>query len=135
MERLLKVFRDNEPELVLVKYQKGEAAFQLLDCDSCRIGTMVCTGVRVICVGTAFDAYERMDVYTLQSLPTRLGWMADGLIHDRQWMFLVMPSKHHPDGAAQSPLPRMNGYPHGFIVCENAFYREEGAPGFGPLRT
>jgi hypothetical protein len=131
-ERLRKVFSDNEPELVLLAYLPGhEAHFQLLDCDSCRIGTMICTGVRSLCIGTAFEAYERLDVYTSTNLLAEMAWMVEALVQDRQWIFLVMPTKTQADGTTYSTLPRISGRPTGFIICEDVTYREEDTPGFG----
>jgi hypothetical protein len=134
VRQLQRVFDESEPTLRLKAYltPEDEAHFQILDEDNVRIGTMVCRGVRMLCVSTDSQAYSQLDSYDTVSLPNELGWLRGCGKNVEGLLFLVMPSKLTGDLAKYSHLPRdRNGVPTAYVACRSVAYEAEDDPGFG----
>lgn len=126
IEILQKVFSDNEPELVLTSYSSHhDADFQLLDCDKYRIGRMICSGVRLLCIGTEAESYSGLEVYDKNTLPERFSWLKGGIAANEDYRFMIMPSSMEGVTEHYSRLPRFEGHPVGFIICESVSFAME----------
>jgi hypothetical protein len=122
---LMRLFADNEPELVLQSYEDSQAIFRLLDCDGYRLGTMVCKEVQSLCVTTRWERYRVIGVFSVADAPEEFRWLASAAPSD----VMIVRLEPLDDSLDESQLPRIGEKRCGYITCETVLYQEELDPG------
>jgi hypothetical protein len=108
-----------EPELILVSYSNThEAHFQLLDCDGYAVGKLICVGVRMMCLSSQGESYDKVDEFFCHELPADFFWLSKEEMEGKT-LFVFRPLKEYVD---MSLLPIINGERVGYIVCESITY-------------
>jgi hypothetical protein len=128
-EALEKIFRDNEPELVLLSYSENHTGtFQLLDCDGYRLGKIICEEIYLLCVTTQWGSFNKIKILPVTEL--RAGdaffWVRENTPADYILVWLTPSSDD--DGDQESALPTIANTQQGYILCKSITFAEEDSP-------
>jgi hypothetical protein len=128
-EAIKKIFRDHEPELILLSYSENHTGtFQLVDCDGYRLGKIICEGIHLLCVTTQWESFNEIEVLLVTEL-TAAGAFS-GLrktVPEDHLLVWLTPSLTDED--EKSALPMITNTQRGYIVCKSISFEEEKSPG------
>ncbi|MBV8859488.1 MAG: hypothetical protein JOZ02_21330 [Acidobacteria bacterium] len=115
-ERLKERIHAGEPELLLISYDDAHrATFRLRDCDGYDLGTLVCLGVRLMCLATQRESFDRLDVFPGSELPAGFSWLSrEGMEEAKLFVFTAIG-----DYEDLSLLPVIDGRRVGYLVCDS----------------
>ena len=126
-EEIKNVFRDNEPELILLSYAENHTGtFRVVDCDGYRLGKIVCEEVFLLCVTTQWESYTGIEVLPVKELEGAFSWLKEIAPAD-YLLILLTPTLNEEDDP--SALPRIADSQRGYILCKSISFEAETSPG------
>lgn len=123
-EPIKKIFRDNEPELILLTYSENHTGtFQLVDCDGYRLGKIICGEIHLLCVTTQWESFKEIEILPITELQETgaFSWLRETAPEDYLLVWLT-PSFN-------SALPIIADSQRGYILCKSISFEEETSPG------
>ena len=121
---LQQIFRDNEPELILLSYSEDHTGiFQLVDCDGYRLGKIICEEIFVLCVTTQWESYNGIEILPVAELtaPGPFAWIKEAAPED--YLLILLSSSN--DEEENSALPPIANTHAGYILCKSISFAEE----------
>lgn len=121
-----KIFRDNEPELVLLSYSENHTGtFQLLDCDGYPLGRIVCEEIYVLCVTTQWESFGELEVIPVKELPVSgdFSWLKE--IAPDDYLLVLLTPVFDDEKQQESALPIIAKERRGYIVCKSISFAPE----------
>jgi hypothetical protein len=128
-EPIKKIFRDNEPELILLTYSENHTGtFQLVDCDGYRLGKIICEEIHLLCVTTQWESFNEIEVLPITELKETgaFSWLTETAPKDYLLVRLT-PSLNDDDEV--SALPIIGDARRGYILCKSISFEREQSPG------
>ena len=124
-EEIKKIFRDHEPELILLSYSEDHTAtFQIVDCDGYGLGKIICEEIHVLCVTTQWESYGGIEIIPVTELTAApaFSWLTETTPEDYLLVWLN-PSANDEDET--SALPVIADTHRGYILCKSISFTEE----------
>ena len=122
-EEIKKVFRDNEPELILQSYAENHTGtFRVVDCDGYRLGKMTCEEIFLLCVTTQWESYTEIEVLPVKELTGAFSWLKEIAPAD-YLLVLLTPALNEDDDP--SAVPKIDNTQRGYILCKSISFEAE----------
>ena len=125
--RCASLFRDNEPEMILVSYSENHTGvFQLADCDGYRLGKIICEEIFLLCITTQWESYAEIEVVPVNELTGTFIWLKE-IAPEDYLLVLLTPTLNEEDDP--SALPMIGDSQRGYILCKAISFEEEKVSG------